>query len=85
MLKNFHQSWVLGFALAALTSLPALADTPITQFTPGFLVVLRGGDASNPDTATSTNEVAVYLDEYTPSGTYVGTHECRFLGGCQHL
>ncbi len=54
-------------------SLTARADNPITNFTPGDLVVLRGGDATNPDTTSTTNQVSLYLDEYTTSGTYVGT------------
>ncbi|HVU86171.1 MAG TPA: PEP-CTERM sorting domain-containing protein [Pirellulales bacterium] len=47
--------------------------TPISSFTPGDLVVMRTGDATNADSSSVTNQVPVYLDEYTPSGTYVGT------------
>jgi hypothetical protein len=60
-------------AALALTALRASADVAITTFTPGDLVVLRGGDANNPNTASTTNQVPVYLDEYTTAGTYVGT------------
>lgn len=47
--------------------------TPIASFTPGDLVVMRTGDATNADTTSTTSQVPVYLDEYTPAGAYVGT------------
>jgi hypothetical protein len=47
--------------------------TPISSFTPGDIVVVRTGDATNADTSSTTTQVPVYLDEYTPAGTYVGT------------
>ena len=47
--------------------------TPISSFTPGDLVVVRTGDATNADTTSTTTQVPVYLDEYTPAGAYVGT------------
>ena len=50
----------------------ANADTIISSFTPGDLVVLRGGDSTNP-AGGSTVTIGAYLDEYTPSGAYVGT------------
>jgi hypothetical protein len=59
----------------------AMADIPLTSFTPGDLVVLRGGDATNPDTTASANQVSVYLDEYTTGGTYVGTIDVPSTGG----
>ncbi len=59
----------------------ARADTPITSFTPGDLVALRGGDVTNPSNSGTTNQVGVYLDEYTPSGTYVGTMAVPQSGG----
>ena len=49
-------------------------NTPIASFTPGDLIVMRGGDASHSQQDYSTGEVPAYLDEYTPSGTYVGTY-----------
>src|SRR5579872_7226359 len=71
-----------ALAIAALAALGAYstpdidsmarADTLISSFTPGDLVVLRGGDAANPTTA-GTATVGAYLDEYTPGGVYVGT------------
>ena len=50
--------------------------TDLTNFTPGDLVVLRGGDSANSNGLSQpdgSGEVPVYLDEYTTSGTYVGT------------
>jgi len=64
---------MLAAAVAAGTASLTRADVLISAFTPGDLVVLRGGDATNPDTTASTNQVSVYLDEYTPAGGYVGT------------
>jgi hypothetical protein len=49
-------------------------NTPITKFTAGDLVVMRGGDATHSQNDYSTGEVPMYLDEYTASGTYVGTY-----------
>ena len=66
-------SLALACACLAWGSQTGRADTPITNFTPGDLVVLRGGDATNPDTTASTSQVSLYLDEYTPSGSYAGT------------
>ena len=73
-MRLHHQKRAL--ALAAFTTLAAYsiakADTSISNFTPGDLVVLRGGDASNPTTG-STVTVGAYLDEYSPAGVYQGT------------
>jgi hypothetical protein len=63
---------ILAAAVAAL-GIGSFARADITDFTPGDLVVLQGGDAAFPDTATSTNEVPVFLDEYTPAGVFVGS------------
>ena len=49
-------------------------NTPITSFTPGDLVVMRGGDATYSQSTYSNGEVPTYLDEYTPAGTYVGSY-----------
>jgi hypothetical protein len=49
------------------------ADVDINSFTPGDLVVLRGGDSAFPDTTASGAQVPLFLDEYTTGGTYVGT------------
>ena len=51
----------------------ARADVPLVSFTPGDLVLMRGGDATNSQTTLSGGEVAAYLDEYTTAGVYVGT------------
>ena len=67
---------LLASAFLAWGGLTARADTPITNFTPGDLVVIRGGDSTNSNNlsaADASGEVNVYLDEYTPTGTYVGT------------
>jgi len=74
-------SLLLAAAAVAGSSSLVCADTPITSFTPGDLVVLRGGDATNPDNTGSTNQVSVYLDEYTAGGTYVGTINVPSTGG----
>ena len=50
----------------------ARADTLISSFTPGDLVVLRGGDSANP-AGGGTYTLGAYLDEYTSGGIYVGT------------
>jgi hypothetical protein len=76
MARTDKKSLIL--ATAAVASLGgiasiALADTPISNFTPGDIVILRTGDATNPDTPATTTEVGVHLDEYTPAGSYVGT------------
>ena len=47
------------------------ADTPLAHFTFGDLVVVRCGDSTYSDLLYQ--EVPVYLDEYTITGTYVGT------------
>ena len=73
-------SLALVCAFLAWGSLTARADTLITSFTPGDLVVLRGGDAANPDTTSTTNQVAIYLDEYTTGGAYVGTMDVPSTG-----
>jgi hypothetical protein len=63
-------------ALAAISSLAGFsavrADVVISSFTPGDLVVLRGGDPTNP-AGGPTVTIGAYLDEYTPGGVYVGT------------
>ncbi len=45
----------------------------ITTLTPNDFVVLRGGDATTPDTASTGTQVPLYLDEYTPAGVLVGS------------
>jgi hypothetical protein len=69
-------SMLITAAVVAAVSSVVHADTAITAFTPGDLVVLRGGDSANPNTTTSPDAnglVPTYLDEYTTSGAYVGT------------
>jgi len=56
--------------------LPLMSKAQITSFTNGNIVVSRvGGNASNGAGAASlTNaSAAIFLDEYTPTGTYVQT------------
>ena len=63
-------------AAALAASATARADVAISAFTPGDLVVLRGGDTTNSDLSTGNaynGEVSTYLDEYTTAGAYVGT------------
>jgi hypothetical protein len=58
-----------------LTASLGHADVPIITFTPGDLVVMRGGDAVHPQSTYAGGEVPVYLDEYTVAGAYVGTFD----------
>ncbi|HUO08660.1 MAG TPA: PEP-CTERM sorting domain-containing protein [Phycisphaerae bacterium] len=64
---------VLSVAVLAAIGVSSRADVAISSFTPGDLVVLRGGDANNPDTTSVSTQVSLYLDEYTTAGSYVGT------------
>ena len=80
--SNLARHSAIIIAVAAV-SLPAIAfadsrtsDTPITQFTPGDYLVMRGGDSANSDAPGATDfngEVNSYIDEYSQSGYYVGT------------
>ncbi|HEY4310892.1 MAG TPA: dockerin type I domain-containing protein [Pirellulales bacterium] len=65
---------VITVGLAAQASVVVAQNTPITKFTPGDLVVMRGGDATHSENDYATGEVPMYLDEYTPTGSYVGTY-----------
>ncbi len=63
-------------ALGLIGSAQVRADIPLTAFTPGDLVVMRGGDSNfsnTTGTGDANGEVNAYLDEYTTSGSYVGT------------
>jgi len=51
-------------------TLLTLASTAVAQFQPGNLVVLRVGDGINPLSSASQ---AMFLDEYTPTGSLVGS------------
>ena len=79
--KKLSAAVAVGLLGAMGLGASAKADTLISSFTPGDLVVLRGGDAANPDTTSSTNQVSVYLDEYTTGGSYVGTVDVPSSGG----
>ena len=72
---------IAAAAVAAVSASVAQADVIISSFSPGDLVVLRGGDATNPDNTFSSNQVSVYLDEYTTAGSYVGTIDVPSSGG----
>jgi hypothetical protein len=57
---------------------PGILDLDLTRFTEGDVIVIRTGDAAYPDPAkdaggNNSNQVPVYLDEYTTAGTYVGS------------
>jgi Secretion system C-terminal sorting domain len=59
-----------------LFTIVSIFSTKAQNFTPGNLIVSRfGGDASNGAGASALTSAAsaVFLDEYTPSGTYVQT------------
>jgi hypothetical protein len=74
MKSNNWKKGAVALAIASTLGIyaGAKADTIISSFTPGDLVVLRGGD-SNAPAGGGTFTIGAYLDEYTPSGTYVGT------------
>ncbi|HVM67185.1 MAG TPA: hypothetical protein VMU14_20115, partial [Acidimicrobiales bacterium] len=59
-----------GLLVAGLAAPAAHAAGPLTQFTPGDLVIYRVGDGTQSLANTGN---AVFLDEYTTSGTYVGS------------
>ena len=50
------------------------AAADLTSFTPGDLVIMRGGDAAHSQSTYAGGEVPAYLDEYTTSGAYVGSY-----------
>ena len=81
-MRNRSRNIAIAFGIAAAAGLgsTALADTAITSLTTGDIVVLRGGNATTPDTITTTNQVPLYLDEYTASGTYVGSMDVPSTG-----
>jgi hypothetical protein len=79
--KRLSLAIAAGFASFVASNAISKADVALSAFTPGDLVVLRGGDATNPDNINSTNQVSVYLDEYTLTGTYVGTVDVPSIGG----
>ena len=62
---------LLAFSISLTLAAKTRADTPISHFTPGDYVVLRGGDTT--DSESSFQEVPAYLDEFDPAGNYVGT------------
>ena len=84
VIANSWRLSIIGAAVAAAVGLAPVAgyaDNPITSFTAGDLVVLRGGDATNPNTSSVTTMVSLYLDEYTAAGSYVGTMAVPSTGG----
>jgi PEP-CTERM motif len=79
--KKLSLAIATGLVSFAAANSISKAEIALTNFTPGDLVVLRGGDATNPDNVNSTNQVSVYLDEYTLTGNYVGTVSVPSAGG----
>ncbi|HEX8505553.1 MAG TPA: IPT/TIG domain-containing protein [Hymenobacter sp.] len=67
-MRRFYSFGRMLCQSSALLLLPALASA--VPFTPGNIVVARVGDGVDP---LSTVASAVFLDEYTPSGTLVQT------------
>jgi hypothetical protein len=65
-MRCFYPKKVLTFLVAAFALGPTLVSA--APFKPGNIVVARVGDGS---AALSTEAAAVFLDEYTPSGTLV--------------
>jgi hypothetical protein len=70
-LSRFFTLRALGRSLAALAIFAtAVRNADASAFTPGNLVVVRVGDGS---AALGSAATAVFLDEYSPSGTLVQT------------
>jgi hypothetical protein len=65
-MRRFYSKQLVNFLVAAFSAAPLLASA--APFKPGNIVVARVGDGS---TALTSEAVAVFLDEYTPSGTLV--------------
>jgi len=80
MAFNRAKKSALLMAAAVVSTGVVHADTLISSFTPGDLVVLRGGDSTVQQTSTK-EQVAVYLDEFTLGGAYVGTIDVPSTGG----
>jgi hypothetical protein len=68
IMRRFYPFRRLICQASALLLLPVISQA--APFTPGNIVVARVGDGTATITAAST---AVFLDEYTPSGTLVQT------------
>lgn len=65
-MRKFYPKQLVTFLVATFSAAPLLASA--APFKPGNIVVARVGDGSAALTAAAT---AVFLDEYTPSGTLV--------------
>jgi PEP-CTERM motif len=50
-----------------------LSSSIVRAFTPGDIVLMRGGDATHSESTFNNGEVPAYLDEYTPAGVLVGS------------
>jgi hypothetical protein len=75
-MKKTHLFAALLASGTALTGGTAIAQT-LTAFTPGDVVVERVGNGSATLTSAGT---AVFLDEYTLTGTLVGSYEMPTTG-----
>lgn len=64
---------ILAAAVAVQAQTVQSTFNSVSTLTPGDLVVVRTGDATNADNSSTTTQVPVYLDEYTPAGSYVGS------------
>ena len=71
-MKKSHLLGVLLTGACAFGNGTAKAQTTLTGFTSGDIVVERVGDGS---TALSSAGTAVFLDEYTPAGVLAGSYE----------
>ena len=67
---SFFDSVKEFFGMQSASESAAKIESPHAAFTPGNLVVYRSGTGA---TALSSAASAAFLDEYTPSGTYVQT------------
>src|SRR4051812_49075020 len=66
MRRNLFRTTSLALAgLAVWLSIPTVSAQPVV---PGDLIIYRVGDGA---AALSTAAAAVFLDEYTPAGTFV--------------
>jgi hypothetical protein len=65
-MRRFYPKQLVTFLAAAFSAVPLLASA--APFAPGNIVVARVGTGATPLSAAAA---AVFLDEYTPSGTLV--------------
>ena len=68
-----HLRNAVVIAATALVLVVALSGSTARAFTPGDIVLMRGGDATHSESTFNNGEVPAYLDEYTTAGVLVGS------------